>query len=309
MINRTIIRVKIVQLMYAYYQNGGKNIDTAEKELLFSLSKAYDLYNYLLLLMVEVTRYASEVVLKKEQLNKIAHKNEVVSHRFIDNQFIAQLSINKALNDYKEAQKKSWDSEHAYVKALYEDIVQSEDYQQYMAAESVSYEDDRTLWRHIYKHFIMSDARLDEVLEGLSLYWNDDKETVDTFVIKTIKRFDPNNGAKQELLPEYRSEEDREFATKLFRRSILNDEVYRNLVARNLRNWEMNRLAYMDLIILQVAVAEMLSFPLIPISVTVNEYVEIAKLYSTPRSGSYITAVLYNLANQLTKEGKLMKKA
>lgn len=307
MINRTIIRVKIVQLMYAYYQNGGKNLDSAEKELLFSMSKAYDLYNYLLLLMVEVTRYASEVVAKKEQLNKVAHKDENISHRFVDNLFIAQLDINKELNDYKEAQKKSWDSEHAYVKALYEDIVKSAYYEEYMAADATDYEADRTLWRRIYKHIIMPDTRIDDLLEGQSLYWNDDKEIVDTFVMKTIKHFKPENGAGQELVPEYRSEEDREFATRLFRRAILNDEDYRKIIAGTLRNWEMNRLAFMDIIILQIAVAEMLSFPLIPVSVTVNEYVEIAKLYSTPRSGNYINGVLYNLANQLIKEGKLAK--
>ena len=144
MINRTLIRLKIVQLMYAYYQNSGKSIDTAEKELLFSLAKAYDLYNYMLLLMVSVSRYAIQDVEHKEQLNKVGHIDEEVSHRFADNRFTAQLEINKQLMDFVETKKKSWNNDLDYVKKLYADIVQSEYYTEYMAMEEVTYAD------HVY---------------------------------------------------------------------------------------------------------------------------------------------------------------
>ena len=111
MINRTLIRLKIVQLIYAFYQNGSKNIDIAEKELLFSLSKAYDLYNYMLLLIVSVSRYAFEEVERKEQLNRVGHIDEVVSHRFADNQFAAQLEKNKQLQEFVDTKKKSWSND------------------------------------------------------------------------------------------------------------------------------------------------------------------------------------------------------
>ena len=140
-----------------------------------------------------------------------------------------------------------------------------------------------------------------------SLYWNDDREVVDTFVLKTIKRFDPANGANQELVPEYKDIEDQDFATRLFRRVIINDEYYRSLIGKCIKNWEFNRLAYMDVIIMQIAVAEFLSFPQIPISVTINEYVEIAKWYSTPKSAGYVNGTLDALAKMLKKENILTK--
>lgn len=309
MINRTLIRLKIVQLMYAFYQNGGKQIETAEKELLFSLTKAYDLYNYMLLLIVEITRYAQEQVEHKEQINRVAHIDEAVSHRFIDNQFAAQLEANKQLCEYVENQKKTWSNDIDYIKKIYEDITASDTYLDYMSiAEEPTYNDDRELWRKIYKSIIMKDTRIDDVLEDQSLYWNDDREVVDTFVLKTIKRFNPANGADQELVPEYKDVEDREFAIRLFRRTILNDEYYRSLIARCVKNWEFNRLAYMDIVIMQIAIAELLSFPQVPISVTINEYVEIAKWYSTPKSASYVNGIIDAVAKMLKKEKKLTKK-
>lgn len=307
MINRTLIRLKIVQLIYAFYQNGGKNIDIAEKELLFSLSKAYDLYNYMLLLIVSVSRYAFEEVERKEQLNRVGHIDEVVSHRFADNQFAAQLEKNKQLQEFVDTKKKSWSNDIDYIKKLYTDIIQSEYYTEYMALEKVTYADDRELWRKLYKNIIMKDERIDDILEEQSLYWNDDREVVDTFVLKTIKRFDPVNGANQELVPEYKDIEDQEFAIRLFRRTIMNDEYYRTLISQSVKNWEFNRLAYMDVIIMQIAVAEILSFPQIPVSVTINEYVEIAKWYSTPKSGGYVNGIIDSVAKKLKKENKLSK--
>lgn len=308
MINRTLIRLKIVQLMYSYYQNGGKNVDTAEKELLFSLSKAYDLYNYLLMLMVAVTRYALEQVERQEHLNNVTHNDAVVSHRFVDNKFIMQLEVNKQLNEFKENQKKTWANDEDYIKKLYADIVASEYYKEYMEREQTDYLLDRDVWRKIYKNIIMKDERIDAVLEDQSLYWNDDKEIVDTFVLKTIKRFDEKNGADQPLMPEYKDDEDRDFAVRLFRRTILNDEYYRSLISQSVKNWEFSRLAYMDVVIMQIAMAEILSFPGIPVSVSINEYVEIAKYYSTPKSGGYINGIIDNVVKRLKAEGKLPMK-
>ena len=307
MINRTLIRLKIVQLMYAYYQNSGKSIDTAEKELLFSLSKAYDLYNYMLLLMVSVSRYAYKQVEEKEEINKVGHIDEVVSHRFADNLFTAQLEANKQLQEFVDTKKKSWNNDIDYIKKLYSDIIQSEYYQEYMAMDNVTYADDREVWRKIYKNIIMKDERIDDILEEQSLYWNDDREIINTFVLKTIKNFDPANGANQELVPEYKDMEDQEFAIRLFRRTIMNDEYYRSLIGKSVKNWEFNRLAYMDVVIMQIAIAELLSFPQIPISVTINEYVEIAKWYSTPKSSGYVNGIIDSIAKMLKKENKLTK--
>ena len=307
MIYRVLIRLKIVQIVYAFYQNGGKNLDTAEKELFFSLSKAYDMYNYLLLLMVEITKQAERK--QSAAKNKLLPTAEELypNTKFVDNRFIAQLEMNKQLLEFSETQKKTWENEAEFVKGLCEKIMDSDIYKEYMASETSSYEEDRELWRKIYKRIIFNNDELDQVLEDQSLYWNDDKEIVDTFVLKTIKRFDEKNGAKQELLPEFKDEDDQDFARRLFRRTILNADYYRHLISENTRNWDLDRVAFMDVIIMQIALAEILSFPNIPVSVTLNEYVEIAKLYSTPKSGSFINGTLDGIVNVLKKENKLTK--
>ena len=307
MINRVLIRLKIVQIVYAYYQNGGKNLDTAEKELFFSLSKAYDLYNYLLLLMVEVTKQANKRL--NAAKNKLVPTKEELfpNTKFVENRFIAQLEVNKQLLEFSNNQKKTWENEADFVKTLCDKILESDIYKEYMASETSSYEEDRELWRKLYKNIILNNIELDQVLEDQSLYWNDDKEIVDTFVLKTIKRFDEKNGAKQELLPEFKDEEDQDFARRLFRRTILNADYYRHLISENTKNWDLDRVAFMDVVIMQIALAEILSFPNIPVSVSLNEYVEIAKLYSTPKSGGFINCTLDGIVNSLKKENKLTK--
>lgn len=306
MINRKLIRVKIVQLTYAYYQNGHHNMDTAEKELLFSLSKAYDLYNYLLGLIVAITqeeRRRVDIATRRAE----REGTETPSQRFAFNKFATQLEENKQLNLFMEDKKMSWENDVEAVRKLCDQIEQSPLYQEYMMSDAEDYETDRELWRRIYRTLIQGNEDLDAILEEKSLYWNDDKEIVDTFVLKTIKRFEPANKADQELLPEYDDTEDREYALKLFRSTILNADTYQRYMSETSRNWNFSRLAYMDVVLMQIAIAEMLTFPNIPISVTINEYVDLAKLYSTPKSGGYINGMLDAIARHLVDTGRLLK--
>ena len=305
MINREIIRIKIVQLTYAYYQNGNKNIDTAEKELFFSLSKAYDLYNHLLSLIVAVTKEAQRRLEVAQARAKREHLAEP-SQKFVYNRFAIQLQENKALNEFINNQKTVW-ADTPVPGQLFEAFEASQIYQDYMASSEDNYDADRELWRKLYKTFIQDNAELDAVLEDQSLYWNDDKEIVDTFVLKTIKRFKEQNGAREELLPEWDSDEEKDFARKLFRAAILNDVEYQRYMNEVSRNWDLSRLAYMDIVIMQIAIAELMTFPNIPVSVTINEFVDIAKLYSTPRSGGYINGMLDAIARKLIKTNRLMK--
>ena len=307
MINRELIRIKTVQLTYAYYQNGSKNIDTAEKELLFSLSKAYDLYNYLLALIVGIT-HESRRHLEVAQAKAEREGTAQPSQKFAYNRFAMQLEENHMLNEFLETQKKNWDEEHPeFLKKLYTQITESQIYKDYMASTEDSYDDDRELWRKIYRMLIQNNNDLDTLLEDQSLYWNDDKEVVDTFVLKTIKRFEEKNQARQELLPEYDNEEDKEYARKLFRATIMNADEYQHFMSEASHNWDFSRLAYMDIVIMQIAIAEMMTFPSIPVNVSINEYVEIAKLYSTPRSAGYINGMLDAIARHLIRTGRLLK--
>ena len=307
MINRVLIRLKVIQVIYAYYQNGGKNLEAAEKELFFSLSKAYDLYKYLLLLMVEVAQFADRRIDNRRHKLRPTYEDLNPNTRFIDNAFMAQLMQNAQLEEFRANQKRTWDDEGDFVKHLFEKMEQTKAYQEYMSKDALTYEDDRELWRKLYRSTIAQNETIDEILEEQSLYWNDDKAIVDTFVLKTIKRFEPENGAEQELMPEYKDDEDKEFARKLLRTAIANGDAYRKLMENNAKNWDMERFAFMDILIMQVALAEIISFPSIPVSVSLNEYVEIAKMYSTPKSGSFINGMLDSIVNQLKSENKLNK--
>ncbi|MBQ3805472.1 MAG: transcription antitermination factor NusB [Prevotella sp.] len=306
MINRELIRIKAVQLTYAYFQNGNHNIDNAEKELLFSLSKAYHLYNVLLLLIVAVTRAARkryDVAVSKAEREGL----DMPSDRFVYNKFAVQLEENQELLAFSEEQHNIWEDKVEFVKNLFIQIEMSETYKEFMESSDDSYEAHRELWRRLYKQFVQGNPDLDELLEEISLYWNDDKEVVDSFVIKTIKRFDPANKKEQQLLPEYDDAEDKEYARKLFRATIMNAEQYQRYMAEASRNWDFSRLAYMDVVIMQLAIAEMVTFPGIPINVTINEYINLAKIYSTPRSAGYINGMLDTIARHLIKTKRLMK--
>ena len=259
--------------------------------------------------MALITAVTKEARRRYEVLSNRADREgtERPSQKFVLNRFAIQLEENKELSDFISTQKRTWNDDQEFVGKLLEIIENSEIYQEYMASSEDNYDADRELWRKLYKTYIATNSDLDAVLEEISLYWNDDKEIVDTFVLKTIKRFDEQNGPKQELLPEWDSDEEQDYARKLFRASILNANEYQRFMSEASRNWDFSRLAYMDVVIMQIAIAEMVTFPNIPVSVTINEYVDLAKLYSTEKSGGYINGMLDGIAHHLIDTGRLTK--
>lgn len=306
MINRVLIRLKVLQIVYAYYKNSGKSLKAAEDEVFFSLSKAYDLYNYMLLLIPAITHYAADRISFLSLKLRPTESDMNPNLKFVNNAFVAQLQNSEQLNRFAEKSKLNWVENSDILRRLLDKIEESDFYKEYMAKENTSYEDDKELWRKIYKTFIFDNEELDALLEEQSLYWNDDKSIVDSFVLKTIKRFEPECGDAA-LLPEYKDEADRRFARDLFRNSIANAEEYRSLMSESSKNWDMSRLAFMDVIIMQVALAEVMTFDDIPLSVTLNEYVEIAKHYSTAKSGSFVNGLLDTITKKLRSEGKIEK--
>ncbi len=306
MINRVLIRLKVLQIVYAYYKNSGKSLKAAEDEVFFSLSKAYDLYNYMLLLIPAITHYAADRISFLSLKLRPTESDMNPNLKFVNNAFVAQLQNSEQLNRFAEKSKLNWVENSDILRRLLDKIEECDFYKEYMAKENTSYEDDKELWRKIYKTFIFDNEELDALLEEQSLYWNDDKSIVDSFVLKTIKRFEPECGDAA-LLPEYKDEADRRFARDLFRNSIANAEEYRTLMSESSKNWDMSRLAFMDVIIMQVALAEVMTFDDIPLSVTLNEYVEIAKHYSTAKSGSFVNGLLDTITKKLRSEGKIEK--
>lgn len=307
MINRVLIRIKAVQMMYAYYQSGNKDLVKAEKEFFFSLEKAYELYHYLLQLILAVTQYGFQRIDTARNKYLPTDEERHPNTRFIDNRFVAQLAENKALNHFINNAGMSWVNQEAFVKLVYEQLITQDFYLEYMQAPEVTYEDDKELWRKVFKRMLLPSEDLAEVLEEQSIYWNDDLEIVITFVMKTIKRFDAAKGTEMELLPMYKDETDKIYASTLFRGAILHGEQYRALIEEAAKNWELERLALMDLYILQMALAEILEVEGVPVNVSLNEYIDIAKVYSTQKSGTFVNGILDQVVTTLREQNKLFK--
>ena len=307
MINRILLRIKIVQILYSYYKDGSKSIANAEKELFFSIEKTYELYNLLLLLIIEITRFAEKRI--EIGRNKFRPTEEELhpNTRFIDNRFVKQLASNKQLLNYVKSHKISWVNEPELIKKIFEQIASSEEYVEYMTASACSYEDDKAIWRKLFNKILLISEDLETSLEEQSIYWNDDLDIVISFITKTIKKFEEENGDMQEILPMFKDDEDAEFVRELFKKAIQNQEEYSKWIDANTKNWDFERIAFMDTLIMQIAIAELMHFPSIPISVTLNEYIEIAKTYSTEKSGNFVNGVLDNIVAQLKNENKLIK--
>lgn len=310
MINRDLIRLKVVQLIYAYYQNEDRPLNVVMQELDYSLQKAHELYLFLLTTLAEIRELAEkhvEVHLQHNQRLGIRIEAPLPEQYIAENKFLQQLSDNEALIEYREKRKQEWDDEEVLVKNTLKAITDSEILSIYIENGVFDYEADRELVRKLYKAFVMNNEEYDALLEEHGIYWNDDKEIIDSFVIKTIKRFEPENGRSQELLPAFSNEEDQDFAHKLFKEVIARGEETRGLIRDNCKNWEFNRLAFMDIIITQIAITEIMIFPNIPISVSFNEYLDIAKVYSTPKSSSYINGLLDHIVKKLKEEQIILK--
>ena len=308
MINRKLIRIKAVQVAYAHNLSEARRPEDGENILLSSLGTAYDLYNTMLSLMVEISRLALRAHEAQATRAKRLGLSEP-SRKFVDNRFMLQLESNRQLQENRKAQRLDWSNEEEFVRTLYNKVVESDFFRDYMESGVDSYEEDRELWRKVYRHVIVDNESIDDLLEDVNIYWNDDRFIIDTFVLKTINRFSPESNDDQPLLPEFRDEEDLEFARKLVFQALNGADYYRNLIAQNTRNWDVERVPLMDRIIMQVALAEITSFPTIPLSVSINEYIEIAKSYSTPNSARYINATLDNISKRLISEHKLIKNA
>ncbi len=310
MINRELIRTKVVQLVYAYVQNEDKSLDAAEKELDFSLMKAYELYKFLLSLLVQVKHVADrreEARLAREARLGVSSDDLLLDKYLSANKLLVKMSQNEALLDYIEREKQEWMEEDALMKNIYKSFVESPTYHEYIRKGEFTIKTDRELIRSLYKQFLLDNELLESTLEDHSIYWNDDKALIDQFVIKTLGIFNGESQPDMLLLPEFSVEEDREFAFQLFRQTLERGEEMLGHLRTNSLKWDFDRIALMDKVIIQTALAEIFTFNDIPLNVSINEYVEIAKNYSTPKSGAFVNGQLDSICRKLYKDRVLMK--
>jgi N utilization substance protein B len=296
-----------MQTVYGHFRGGDSSLQQAEKELFHSISKSHELYHLLLLLILDVRDLAEkriEIGLnKKRPTYEDLHPNR----KFINNKVIQQLRENKQLLKYVETTGLSWKNNEQYIKDVYKHILDSDLYQHYMLSDDDSYEADRKFVAKLYEKVIGQYLPLYALFEEESIFWNDEAEFVVSIVVKTLKEFKEENGEEQALQKEFKDEEDREFVKTLFRKTILNNQDYQALIRKFSRNWDLERVAYLDIVLMQIAIAEFLEFPKIPVKVTLNEYIEIAKHYSTPKSGTFINGILDKVITHLKKENQLEK--
>jgi len=307
MINRELLRTKVVQTLYSFHKGNAVTHIMAEKELFHNIERTYDLYFQLLQLSIEVTNYAAARIENKRNKLRPTAEDLNPNPRFVNNRFVKQLAENIQFNAYLSNQKLSWVNYPEIIKGLFEDISESDFYINYMSDSVSDYTADKDIWRKIYKKLVLESEEIDNAIEEQSIYWVDDVEVVLSFVLKTIKRFEDENGPRQPLMPMFKDDEDEEFARKLLIGTLKNGQAYRDMIDKNTRNWDLDRIAFMDILIMQVALSEIIDFPTIPVNVSLNEYIEIAKKYSTDKSGTFINGVLDKIVSELKSENKLIK--
>jgi N utilization substance protein B len=307
MISRRQLRIKALQSLYAYYTNGSEDMRRSEKELHFNIEKAYELYHYLLLLMMDLILYAESRIEIARNKRIPTHEDLNPNTRFVDNKLIDQLRNNDQLLRFVEQHKLNWANHPELIKEIYTRLISSEEYEAYLNAEEHGYPEDKRLVTFIYTHIIFSSEKLDSIMEEQSIYWNDDLEFITSMIVKTFKKFKEEDGPDKALMDLYKNGEDRDYVVKLFRQTILHKEEYMEYIKQNTRNWDLERIAFMDILIMQMAIAEMVAFPSIPTKVSLNEYLEISKYYSTSKSNVFINGVLDKVVMQLKEERKIQK--
>ncbi len=307
MISRRIIRIKVLQVLYAYYTSPDKSINNTEKELFFSIQKTYDLYHYLFQLVVEIANHADSMIELRRKKHFPTEEDLNPNTRFVRNHLIHQLKTNNAISKQLAQSKLSWENEPELIRKLYNNMVSSDFYAEYMKQKENTYQDDKKLIEHLFAEVILQSEDLFHLLEEQSIYWNDDVDFVISMIIKTIKKFKEYSREDQSLLPMFKDDEDREFAKNLYRKAVVNHEELKKLVEEHTVNWDVERIAFIDNMILELAMAEFLYFPSIPTKVTLNEYIELSKYYSTQKSRNFINGILDKSLKALKKDNRIVK--
>lgn len=305
MLSRRLLRIKVLKALFGHLKADADNLIASEKSLMASVDKAYDLYFQLLILPAELVRYAAErqEIAKQKKLPTFEdlHPNT----KFIDNGVIRIIANTDAVNDYVAAHKLGWTQHPDLIRALYQQLAESDYFRTYMARDDRSFEEERALVDYIFT--MLADApALDEVLEEMSILWADDLPFILMMIQRTLSNMRISH-KELRVAAQFKSEEDPAFVKTLFEKSLVNYNEYQRYVERYTANWDIERIVFMDNLILGIAVAELIAFPSIPVKVTMDEWIEISKYYSTPGSSNFINGVLDKIVASLSEERLIQK--
>ncbi len=305
MLNRRLLRVKVMQVLYAHYQNSETSIQNSEKELFHSISKSLDLYYLYILLVLEVRDYAIGRIefAKNKKMATTEERNP--NTRFVTNKILSKLAENPDVIAFMDKNGNNWVNYKEVVKNLYNAILDSPQYKDYLENKTTNFDLDKKFIIKLFEKVIAYFEPIYPAFEEQSIYWNDEVEFVLSMIVKTVKGME--EGKPVELMGEFKDEEDRDFVKRLFRKAAVNHKDYMELIEKYSKNWDVDRVAFMDIVLMKIALAELIEFQNIPIKVSMNEYIEIAKHYSTEKSGVFINGILDKAIAELTEKGTIKK--
>lgn len=308
MLNRRHIRVKVMQSIYAMHQSGSDNLEKEEKFLLYSIDNITDLYVTMLTSLLEIAKKETLFIEKSSQKHITTQQERNPNKKFINNSILRLLSDNNSLNVAIENIKTNhWELNQDYIQILLVSIKKSALYAKYMSNSQNNFEEDKQFIIEIFTELIVPNEKLYEFLEDNKLTWIDDIPVVNTQIVKQLMEINSINDFDFKVPNLYKDLEDKEFGTNLFRKTVLNELEFAKEYVDKTPNWDTDRIAEIDTIVLKMAICEFVKFPSIPVKVTINEYLEIAKEYSTPKSSIFINGILDSLAKEFGVTNKLNK--
>lgn len=301
------MRVKVLQSLYAFFQSGNTSLNAGEKELLFGIEKIYDLYLYQFSLIAEIGNQAKRIQ-DENKLKRVPTSEDLnPNKRFVENSCMKIIMQSPLLNKKVEQRKISWHPDMDIARKIFIQFRESKTYEDYMHLNNASFEDDRELVLKLLKNFVCEFELLHYFYEERSIYWLDDWELINKMIIKNIKSLTGQPDEELKLMELYKDVDDRKFAIELFHKTILNDKEFAPLIAAKTQNWDIERIALMDVIIMKMALTEIIKFPEIPVKVSLNEYIELSKMYSTPKSKVFVNGVLDKLVEELINTKQISK--
>lgn len=307
MLNRRYLRIKVYQALYAFWQSDGGSAAKIEKELFLSIERTYDLYVQLLLLFGEIHRIAGNRIMDRKQKHLPTQSDLRPNMRFVENPVLTLLSESKRLLAESEKRRLGWMGQGEMLNKLYKLFEESEDYKRYMALPETTFAQDKDIVLRMFLDHISDFEPLHDFCETKSIYWLEDLDLACSMVKRSIESVRP--GETEPALSDLEREpvEERAFVSGLYRRTIDLAEEHEQRIATKAENWEADRIALSDMILMKMALAEARTFEEIPVKVTINEYIEIAKAYSTPKSKSFINGILDKLFSEMKQSGEIRK--
>ena len=306
MLTRSLLRTKIAQILYANIRNG-KSLQAFDDELQISIKKSYDLYYMLLLLPQEIASMAHrEVENYSSRLLKTDRNIKPIAN-LAEQSFVKLLAANEDIVRYVRDNSISWLDYKEVLEELYRRLKSTPFFDKYIKGEGLDFDTEKTFWRKFYRSSEIFGGYFEDFIEELSIYLVDDLEITLSFVYKTISRLPYDEAATYPMLPMYRDDNEREFVVKLSHTVFLNGDEYEQMISKIAPKWDVERITKMDMVLMKMAIAEFKEFPLIPLDVTINEYIEIAKYYSTDKSYIFINGILNKIAKDMLADGSMEK--